>query len=217
MNAWQRLAHAVAIGCLTTQAHFSMAQDDDSIYGTHSVVFQPGQSSGILHSCTLLYRATQADYAYRNGSPIMIVGSIGVRQFDANMILTLKIGVKDIGAPNAPFTRPYFAYLQTSNATTAKSPHQSLDGDEGFRLIAVGLNDASTKLLFEMLEASKLTIGFNRRKGGLDVLVPIDLKVFDAEYPDSGKVVRKRSNEAITQFLGCLKEIMAQAISKQPK
>jgi len=63
----------------------------------------------------------------------------------------------------------------------------------------------------------RVTIGFNREKGGLDVLVPIDLKVFDAEYSDSGKVVRKRSNEAITQFLGCYKELLEQGLSKSSK
>lgn len=127
------------------------------------------------------------DYAYRNGNSIMIDGNIGVRQFDAKMILTLKIGVMDIGVPNAPFTRPYFAYLQTPDATTAKSRSETRDGDEGFRLIAIGLNDTTGKLLLEMLESGKVTIGFNRKKDGLDVLLPIDLKVFDAEYPNSGR------------------------------
>jgi len=217
MNVWIILARAVVIGCLSTQASAAIAQDDDSIFGTHGVVFQPGQSSGILHSCTLVYRAAQADYAYRNGSPVMIVGSIGVRQFDAKMILTLKIGVKDIDVPNAPFTRPFFAYLQTLNATTAKSRSETRDGDEGFRLIAIGLNDTTSKLLLEMLGSGKVTIGFNRKKNGLDVLVPIDLNVFDAEYPDSGKVVRKRSNEAITRFLGCYKVLLEQVVSKSSK
>lgn len=208
MNVWDILARAIVIVCLSAQVSFAIAQDDDSIYGTHSVVFQPVQSGGVLLSCTLVYRAVQADYAYRNGSPTMIVGNIGVSQFDANMFLTLKIGVKDINVPNAPFTRPYFAYLQTPKATTAKSHYKAGDGDEGFRLIAVGLNDTTTKLIIEMLDTGKVTIGFNRKKDGWDVLAPIDLEVFDAEYPDSGKVVRKRSNEAITQFLGCFKEIL---------
>ena len=217
MNVWNILARAVVIVCLSAQASFAIGQDDESIYGTHSVVFQPGQSSGVLHSCTLVYRATQADYAYRNGNPVMIVGNIGVRRFDTKMILTLKIGVMDIDVPNAPFTRPYFAYLQTPNATTANSHSETRDGDEGFRLIAIGLNDTTGKLLFEMLESGKVTIGFNRKKDGLDVLVPIDLKVFDAEYPDSGNVVRKRSNDAITQFLECYRELLEQGISKSPK
>lgn len=216
MNAWQRLALAVVIGWLTAQASFAIAQDDATIYGTHSVIFQPVRSNGVLRSCTLVYRAVQADYAYRNGSPIVIVGNIGVHQ-DANMVLALKIGVKDLDVPNAPFTRPYFAYLQTANLTTARSRHETLDGDEGFRLIAVGLSEASTKLLLEMLDTGEVTIGFNRNKNGIDVLVPIDLKVFDAEPLPPQSFRRKRSDDAITQFSGCFQEILEQGISKQPK
>lgn len=217
MNVWNLPARLVVIGCLSAQAGFAIAQDDDSIYGTHSVTFQPTRSSGVLKGCALLYRAVQADYVYQNGKPVVIVGNIGVHQSDAKMGLTLKIGVKDLDVPSAPFTRPYFAYLQTTNVTTVKSTQKTFDGDEGFRFVVVGLNEASSKLLLEMLESGKVTIGFNRHKGGLDVLVPIDLKVFDAEYPSSGNVVRKRSNEAITEFLGCYKELLEQGISKSPQ
>lgn len=220
MNIWNILAYVVVVGCLSTQASFAIAaQDDESICGTHSVTFQPGQSSGVLHSCTLLYRATQADYVYRDGNPIMIDGNIAVRQFAAKkMMLSLKIGVMDIGlVPNALYTRPYFAYFQTPNATTAKSSIKTGDGDEGFRLIVFDFNDTTEKLLLEMLKSGKVTIGFNRKKDGSDVLVPIDLKVFDTEYPDSGKVVRKYSNEAITQFAGCYKELLKQGIVESSK
>jgi hypothetical protein len=141
----------------------------------------------------------QADYAYRNGSPIVIVGNIGVHQ-EANMVLALKIGVKDLDVPNAPFTRPYFPYLQP--LTTARSRHETLDGDEGFRLIVVGLSEASNKLLLEMLDTGEVTIGFNRNKNNIDVLVPIDLKVFDAEPLPPQSFRRKRSDNAITQFSG---------------
>lgn len=214
MNAWSIVSCATVIGCLSIQPSFALNQTDDSIFGTHSVVFQPGQSNGVLHSCTLTYRATQADYAYRKGSPILIVGNIGIRQFDTKMIMTLKIGVMDIDVPNALFTRPYFAYLQTPNATMAKSSSKAMDGEKGFRLIAIGLNDTTGKLLLEMLESGKVTIGFNRMKDGLDVLVPVDLTVFDAEYLSSGKVIRKHSNEAISQFLACNKELLRHGSSK---
>lgn len=66
-------------GCLIAKAIYG--QDDDSIYGTHAVVFQPVQSAGSLQGCTLVYRAVQADYAYRRGKPIVIVGNIAVHQF----------------------------------------------------------------------------------------------------------------------------------------
>jgi len=217
MNIRNSLACLFVIGFFSIQVDFAIALDDESIYGTQSVVFQAGQSGGALHSCTMIYRAVQADYAYKNGDPVMINGNISFRQFDGkNMMLTLKIGVMDIGIPNAKFTRPYFAYLQTPNATTAKSTIKTGDGDEGYRLIVIDINDTTNKLLVEMLASGKVTIGFNRKKDGLDVIVPIDLKVFDAEYLSSGKVIRKRSDETITQFLLCFKELLEKGTSKSP-
>jgi hypothetical protein len=68
-----------------------------------------------------------------------------------------------------------------------------------------------------MLDTGKVTIGFNRNKDGIDVLVPIDLKVYDAEPVTPQSFRRKRSDEAITQFLGCFQEILDQGISKLPK
>lgn len=208
MIAWNIVFCTAVFVCLSTQPTYALDQNNESIYGTHSVAFQPGQSNGVLHSCTLIYRATQADYAYREGAPTLIVGNIGVRRFDKKMIMTLKIGAMDMDVQNAVFTRPYFAYLQTPNATTTRSVSKIMDGEKGFRLIAFGLNDTTGKLLLEMLDSGKVTVGFNRKKDGLDVLVPIDLKVFDTEYLSSGKVIRKRSDEAILQFLACYKELL---------
>jgi hypothetical protein len=36
-----------------------------------------------------------------------------------------------------------------------------------------------------------VTIGYNRRKGGADVLVPLDLSVVDSEYTADQRVIRK--------------------------
>lgn len=209
MNARKVLSLAVAIGCLGSQASF--AQVDDSIYGTHAVVFQPIQRSGALTGCSLVYRAVQADRVYQEGEPVIIVGSISVQRFPKNTAVGLKVGLKNF---TEPLTRPYFAYLQTPNATTAKSRHEMLDGEEGFRLIAMGLDDAVMNVLLEMLEVGEVTIGFNRWKDGMDVLVPIDLKVFDAEPLPSQTFRRKRSPDAIKQFLGCFKKFLEQGISK---
>ena len=54
------------------------AQEDDSIVGAHSVVFQPVQVGGELRGCTLVYSAVQRDNAYLDGSPVVIIGTIGI-------------------------------------------------------------------------------------------------------------------------------------------
>jgi hypothetical protein len=187
-------------------ATLANALDDDSIIGTYSVKFQPTQVDGELHACTLLFRAVQ----YLDGSPVMILGNIGNRQVGANLHLTLKVGVKNL-VGNGPIVRPNFAYLQTKSYSTAKVKQKAMNGDEGFRLYAYSLFDPTVLDLYkEIMDSSKVTVGFNRKKGGMDVLVPIDLSVSDVEYLDGDKVVRKRSNEAVSNFVTCSATLLNQ-------
>ena len=193
------------------------AQDDDSIYGTHSVVFQPVQAGGELLGCTLVYKAVQADNAYLGGNPVVIVGSIAVYQTGGELLLGLKIGVKDLSG-NHPFVRPNFAYLQTKSHSTAKAKQTAMDGDEGYRLFAYSLYDSSVMALHgEMMDLGKVTIAFNRKKNGVDVLVPVDLDVIDAEFPGGDRVVRKRSKDTVVNFDNCFLKLVKQAESSLDK
>lgn len=150
------------------------------------------------------------------GPAVIIVGSISIQRFHENEIVGLKIGLRDF-ALDAQLTRPHFAYLQTPNATTAKSPHRMLDGEEGYRLIAMSLDDATMNVLTTMLELGEVTVGFNRIENGMDVLVPLDLKVFDAELLPSQRFRRTRSPDAIKQFLGCFADFLKQGLPKERK
>ena len=192
-------------------ATLANALDDDSIIGTHSVSFQPIQVGGELQGCTLVYMAVQYDGAYPDGKPVVIVGNIGINQFGANVILTLKVGVKNL-VGNGTIVRPNFAYLQTKSYSTAKVKQKAMNGDEGFRLYAYSLFDSTVINLYgEIIDSGKVTVAFNRKKGGMDVLVPIDLSVSDVEYLDGDKVVRKRSNEAVSNFAICSTTLQNQA------
>ena len=192
-------------------ANIANALDDDSIIGTHSVKFQPIQVGGELQGCTLVYMAVQYDSAYLDGSPVVIVGNIGIGQFGANLILTLKVGVKNL-VGNGTIVRPNFAYLQTKSYSTAKVKQQAANGNEGFRLYTYSLFDPTVLNLYkEIMDSGKVTVGFNRKKGGMDVLVPIDLSVSDVEYLDGDKVVRKRSNDAMSNYAICSTTLLNQA------
>lgn len=205
----RKLILVVMLTCVVIRlAH---AQEDDSIAGTHSVVFYPVQVGGELQGCTLVYKAVQHDSAYLDGSPVVIIGNIGIGQRGANLALTLKVGVKNLMG-NGTIVRPNFAYLQAKSYSTARVKQQARDGDEGFRLYAYSLFDSAVLGIYgEILNAGKVTVAFNRRKGGMDVLVPIDLYVADAEYPGGDKVVRKRSSEALDNFTSCASTLATQA------
>jgi hypothetical protein len=192
-------------------ANLANAQDDDSIIGTHSVRFQPIQIGGELQGCTLVYMAVQYDDVYPDGSPVKIIGNIGINQFGADVILTLKVGVKNLVGKGA-IVRPNFAYLQTKSYSTAKVKQQAMNGNGGFRLYVYSLFDSTVINLYgEIVDSGKVTLAFNRKKGGIDVLVPIDLSVSDAEYQDGDKVVRKRSNDAMSNFVKCSATLANQA------
>jgi len=197
--------------------NLAYAQDDDSIYGTHSVVFQPVQVGGEVQGCTLVYRAAQADSAYLGGKPVVIVGNIGIAQFGTGLWLTLKVGVKELVGDH-PFVRPNFAYLQTKSHSTAKAKQQTRDGADGFSLFVYSLYDSSVMALYgEMMDLRKVTIAFNRKKNGMDVLVPVDFDVIDAKYPGGDKVVRKRSSDTMANFAGCSTTLAKQARSSLDK
>lgn len=211
MNAMKILVYAAVMWCFSAQVSVALAQDDDSIYGTHSVIFQPVQVGGELQGCTLVYKAVQADSAYLGGNPVVIVGNIGVGQLGAVLALTMKVGVKELLGDHS-FVRPNFAYLQTKSHSTAKAKQQVRDGNEGFSLFVYSLSDSSVMgLLNEMMDTQKITVAFNRIKNGMDVLVPVDLDVIDAEYPGGEKVARKRSKKTLDNFSDCLITLANQA------
>lgn len=191
------------------------AQEDTSIFGTNSVSFVPLQVGGGLRGCTLVYEAVAADHAYSGGDPVVVVGNIAVHLQDMNVTLALKIGVRSLLGRDQRFQAPYFAYLQTDNSTTARLRHVSADGDEGFKLFIVRLDDQATKLLAEALQTGRVTAGFNRKENGLDVLVPIDLTVVNSVV-SGNRLLRTRSGDATKQFAKCVLDVVDQAQS-QPR
>ena len=188
----------------------AVTQGDDSIYGTHSVGFQPIQVGGELQGCSLVYKVVHADGVYLRGNPVAIIGNISIGQTGFELGLALKIGVQEL-VGNHQLVRPNFAYLQTKSYSTAKARQQSSDGEDGFSLFVYSLYDKSVMGLFdEMMDLRKVTIAFNRQKNGMDVLVPVDFDVTDADYLDGARVVRKRSKATKTNFMSCFATLLEQ-------
>ena len=181
----------------------ALAHDDASLYGTTRVEFQPVHLDG-LEGCTLVYQALQADPAHPGREPVSVSGQIGVFRTPGGSLLALKIGLKDV-APNAARAQPNFAYLQSASWSTAKRLGVVGDLGEGFAVFGIRLSDpVAGKLLDEMLDRAKVTVGFDRVEGGADVLVPLDLTVSSAETTPGGSFRRKHSSEAVTRFRECL-------------
>lgn len=181
---------------------------DDSVFGTHWVRFEPFQVSGELQGCSLVYLAVQADRLYLNGDQVAVNGAIQIRTTPGNRLsLLLKVGLKNL-SKNKAFERPNFSYLQTTSFSTNKVRQQSLDGEQGYKLFVYDAIESTTsKMLMEMMDTGKVTIGYNRKKDGADVLVPLDLYVAESVYTADEKVIRKTSPDGLLKFNECLAQV----------
>jgi hypothetical protein len=130
------------------------------------------------------------------------------------LALTLKLGLKDFATASG-FERPAFAYLQTVGATTAKVPQQSRDGEPGYKLFIYRVADAdSMTVVEELMTSGKISIGYNRKGDGIDVVVPLDLMVVDSEYKEPQTVLRTRSPAAAEGFSGCALKIIDRVLGR---
>lgn len=193
MALHRHLAAAVALAVLAGVA--ASAQEMPQ-----SVSFVPLQSSGVLQGCTLVYATTHIVLVSGELRATVLSGSIGVSRGDRGIVVFLKLGGTDPGRPDSPLQRPHFAYLQTKSATTAKSTPNIADGDEGYRLFAGPLDASAQKVVLEMLTEGKVEIGFNRSAGGLDLIVPLNLKITATDTP--------------LRFLDCMQEVLRAEIDK---
>src|SRR5687767_8117453 len=186
MHRWAYLIF-MAIAVITATP--TLADNLSSLVGTMEVQFMPMQSAGIRHGCTLVYRAVARDHAYLKGNLISLSGNIAysTNKNRSDIWLTLKVGTIDDLTTNSKPERPFFAYIQTRHATTAKSSFLQFDSDTpGFRLFVYQLDDGVMKVYEDIINGASVTIGFNRNKDGLDVLVPIDLSVAETTISADG-------------------------------
>ena len=209
MQKWTGLIVAAIVASTATPLH---ALDLSSLVGTMEVEFQPMQSAGIKEGCTLVYHVVGQDWAYRKGSLISLAGNIAytANEHRTNLGLVLKIGAMDSLDPSARLEPPFFAYIQTPHGTTARSKFVQADGEPGFRLFTYLLDGDTMKVLADISSGALVTIGFNRNKGGLDVLIPLDLSVVESRVSADGSIKHRRSDEMLLQFLDCVTEITSQ-------
>lgn len=184
----------------------SGAQGLSDLNGTYQVAFAPMQSGGRLQGCSLVFKAIAEDHVYQSGRPILLVGNVTVYTAPdkKGFALAVKLGIGDPLNTAAPFEAPAVAYLQTRSANTASALADSQPSDiPGYRMFVYRITDESTMTVMkEMLESNSVTIGFNRHRGGLDLLVPIDLSVIDTVHDGKG-FKRQHSPQAVLQYSEC--------------
>lgn len=199
------LAALMVWGGLIVQAN---AANYDHILGTVSVSFQPIATEGVIEGCSLVYNAVALDHAYRKGNPVLGVGNFTVMGSNKQWGMTLKIGVADVLKQQPKAEAPNYAYIKTPNGSTAGVQYKAVDSDmAGFRMFVYEVNKKSLGVVYDLIQGINPTIGFNRVKGGMDVMIPIDLTVADAKTGPDGSRIPIRSQEAVNGFGQCLIEL----------
>lgn len=206
----------LAQGFLVAAALIAITPDvacaqNDSIYGTVRVTFQPVLSMGNTWGCTFVYSAVYPDDVYLKGTPVAIDGSISLFQFGEKLGLQLKVGLKKLAGVGS-IKPPNFAYLKSENYSTEKARSVIRDGDAGHRLFDYSLYEPQVIGVYnELLASGKVTVAFNRKKNGNDVLVPVDLRVIDSKVLRKKKVNRDISDKSLSDFAECAAKLTYQA------
>ncbi|UVT15094.1 MAG: hypothetical protein H8K04_14885 [Nitrospira sp.] len=192
--------------------------DLSTLVGTIGVQFQSVQAGGKRQGCSLVFSVVGQDQAYRRGAFVALVGNITfwANQDQTAAVVSFKLGTSMAPHADAEAEAPYFAYLQTPHGTTATSKFLQYEAPDtpGTRIFAYALDDKVLSVLKDIVDGAQVTIGFNRTKDGLDVLVPLDLSVAETTPSGTG-FSRRHSKEMVSQFASCNAEV-AKQIARQP-
>lgn len=187
---------------------------EEPLFGTVSVNFQPYRVTGNLEGCTFVFTAIIKDTAYLKGDVVGVNGAIQVVKRESGVALHLKVGLKNI-SKGTGFERPHFAYLQFDKSNTANSKQASINGDDGYKLyVYSALEPDVFSVLNGMVSSGTVTLGFNRQKNGMDVLVPLDLTVADSQVVNDEKAIRMHSPVMLRDFSDCYVELLDSMIKK---
>ena len=203
-----------ARAALPTQEHEPL-----SFLGTIEVVFGPEQSAGIIDACTLGYRVIGQDSVYRNDALFAMAGNISYGNYAnrSSSYLKIKIGVFNTLDFSVKPEPPFFAYIQTAHGTTARSLIKQFDSPDpnmsGFRHFIFAFDENLVKVLTDLVAGAPVTIGFNRKKGGPDLLVPLDLSVVNSTVSEAG-LIHRRSDKMLHQFGICVGDVAEQLLKQ---
>ncbi len=158
-------------------------------------------SGGEKTGCTLVFGAVVAEYAYRQGKPTFVTGNLSVStNKDGNMLSGLKIVLRDVSDESGRETAPFAPYRISAVGKSGKSNIGSIvntaeSDTPGGRFSIFYLDDRFFDIIDRMIEKNELLIQYNRRDGGQDMRVAVDLSKGD--NPGKG-------NKVVGRFIDCL-------------
>ena len=201
--------------CVNAQTALEQQLISGGIVGTASVEFSEISVAGESQGCSLVYKTVFPDIVYRKGQLNVAVGNITFMGANAKSIgFSLKVGVRPFLDSTAPFERPSFAYISTSQGSSAKVKQVAVDGDEGFKMFVYSFTDPKfMKVLEGILDDDVITVGFNRQPNSMDQKFEVDFRVEDV-VAEGVKFKRKQSANSKKRYIECVLPLLEKVISE---
>lgn len=209
---------ALALSLTATMPTLSLAQVAKDrrdafpawMFGTVSVEHSTLMRDGEFDGCSLTYMAYVRDHTYRSGAPAAVTGSLSAVGVGNGIGTMLKVVVNDVSFHGGKLTLtpavPNAAYLRTkAGKSNAKSRVSSSSSDTPGALVTIfPFDEAMLEILEGIFDRSELIVAFNRKKGGLDVSVPIDVRVSNTDERGN----RERSDQMVDDFASCMGRLL---------
>jgi hypothetical protein len=179
---------------------------------TINTTFEQVTSGGKRLGCTLVFTAIAEDHGYRQGGMISLNGHVGIMRSGDRIAATLKVVLHDLNLVRTGVQRepsaPAFAYLRSPNGqSNAGSLIDSQPSDTpGGLFLIYPIDEPFGDIVLGILEQNRVDVVYNRRDGGIDVTVPIDLSVQDVA--SDGTI--KRSDEPVQNWVKCSTELASE-------
>jgi hypothetical protein len=200
-----RFTYSVLISAALASLSVSPASAQQSL--TAMTRAFPVSSGGKNIACGLEFAAGVADTVYRAGALSAVSGSLyfyGYKDEQISPFLALKIVVQDKPANGEGFlaNAPAQISLFGKDGKSLASKFYGVGNGEtpGSKLASLAFDGSFDSVIASISEDDRLHVAFNRREGGMDVRIPIDLSV-----GEDGK--RNHEGETSTRFLNCLMDL----------
>ncbi|WP_150291155.1 hypothetical protein [Sphingobium estronivorans] len=174
----------------------------------------PVSSGGRNIACGLEFEAGVSDRVYRQGELSAIAGSLyfyGYKGDQVQPFIGLKLVVRDRDAagtsltPNAPAQISIFG---KDGKSLASGYYGGGDGETpGSKLASFAFDQNFQSVMASISEDDRLEVAFNRKQGGTDVRIPIDLSVSEDGQPG-------HKGETAVRFLQCLRDLTRELQAK---
>jgi hypothetical protein len=196
---------------LGTVAHSEVSAEfkliAQEMQGTLSVKPMMQYKEGVVDACGFDFTAMAFDYSYKGGDPFILNGSFAVRQYRSETLaIAYKVGTLVWSGDELKPEAPHMAWIKFGKHIFKSKTVSDSDSD-GYRLYAVGMSNEFKNIIPVIQKQQEVFVGFNRKDGGLDVVVKLDLNVRETNAVKD-KFVRTRDKNLGPEFIACFGELL---------